>query len=53
MPNDRSNVSFFLPSTTDRVETINRYFSSVKLSPMDVSEESFNVKENGISFDPS
>ena len=49
----RSNVYCFLPSTTDRAEKVNRYFNSVKLSPMDVSEESFNIKENGIFFDLS
>lgn len=54
LPTDRSNVYFFfLPSATDHAEKINRYFNSVKLSPMDVSEKSFNIKENGIFFGPS
>ena len=44
---------FFLPSATDHAEKINRYFNSVKLSPMDVSEKSFNIKENGIFIGPS
>ena len=50
---NRFNVYFVLPSTTDRAEKINRYFNSVKLSVMDVSEESFYIKENGIFFYPS
>lgn len=46
----RSNVYLFLPSTTERTGKINRYFSSVKLLPMDVSEESFNIKKMGDFF---
>ena len=53
LPADRSNVCFFLRSTTDHAKKINRYFNSVKLSPMDVSEKSFNIKENGIFIGPS
>lgn len=40
----------FLPSTTGRTGKINRYFSSLKLLPMDVSEESFNIKKMGDFF---
>ena len=52
-PTDLTFIFFFLPSATDHAEKINRYFNSVKLSPMDVSEKSFNIKENGIFIGPS
>lgn len=48
LPTDRSNVYFFfLPSATDHAEKINRYFNSVKLSPMDVSEKVLILKKMG------
>ena len=47
-----SNVFYFLPSTTDRSQEINRYLGSVNLSPIDIPENSFETKEN-VSFDPS
>ena len=34
-----SNVYFSLPSTTDRIEDINRHMESVNLSPIDISEK--------------
>ena len=46
-----SNLYFFLPSTTVRVEDINQYVGSVNLSPIDMLEKTFVVEEN-ISFDP-
>ena len=52
LPTDSSNVYFFLPSTTDRVEDINRYMGPVILSPIDIVESSFETEE-GVSFDPS
>ena len=45
---DFSNVFFFLPSTTDRIEEINRYVKSVNLSPTDIDASDF-----GPNFDPS
>ena len=43
-----SNVFFFLPSTTDRIEKISRYMNSVSLVPIDIE-----VSEFGEKFDPS
>ena len=51
LPADKSNVYFFLRTTLDRSEEINRYFNSVKLSPIDV-EEGF-ISDSRIIFDPS
>ena len=45
-----SNLYFLLPSATDRVEDINQYVESVRLSPIDMLEKTFVVEEN-ISFD--
>ena len=36
-----SVVYFFLPSTTDRIEKINRYHNSVNLSPINIDEKNF------------
>ena len=47
-----SNVFYFLLSTTDRSEEINRYLGSVNLSPIHIPENSFETKEN-VSFDQS
>ena len=43
LPADKSNVYFFLLATLDRSEEINRYFNSVKLSPIDVEEDLFLI----------
>ena len=40
--------SFFLPSTVNRVEKINKYLGSVNLNAVDV-----NISEFGKNFDPS
>ena len=40
-----------MPSTTDRVKYINRYIGPVKLIPIDIQEDSFEIK--GGKFDPS
>ena len=45
---DYSKIFFFLPSTTDRVETINRYINSVNLMPIDIDPIEF-----GKDFDSS
>ena len=47
-----SNVYYFLPSTTDRLEEINRHMGSVNLSPIDISEKTLEV-EDGVQFDNS
>ena len=52
LPTDSSNIYFFLPSTTDRVEKINSHLGSVNLSPIDIAENAFDVQE-GVNFDPS
>ena len=44
--------TFFLPSTTDRSENINRYLRSVNLLPTDIAKSSFET-EDAISFDPA
>ena len=44
--------TFFLPSTTDHSENINRYLRSVNLLPIDIAESSFET-EDAISFDPA
>ena len=46
-----SKTYFFLPSTTDRIEEINRYMSSVNLIPTDIPQNEFEV--GGGNFDPS
>ena len=50
---DKYNIYFFLPATIDRSEKISRYFNSVKLSPIDIDENSFVICKDGISFDLS
>ena len=47
-----SNVYYFLPSTTDRVEEINRHMGSVHLSPINISEKTFEIEDN-FQSDPS
>ena len=47
-----SRVYYFLPSTTDRSEKINRYLGSVNISPIDVPENTFET-ENNVTLDPS
>ena len=48
---ESSKTYFFLPSTTDRIEEINRYMSSVNLIPTDIPQNEFEV--GGGNFDPS
>ena len=45
---DFSKLFFFLSSTTDRIETINRYMNSVNLMPTDIDPSEF-----GEDFHPS
>ena len=47
-----SKVYYFLPSTTDRSEKINRHLGSVNISPIDVPENTFET-ENNVALDPS
>ena len=42
---------FFLPSTTDQIEDINRYINSVNLVPTDINQNKFEAE--GRNFDPS
>ena len=42
------SVFIFLPSTTDRVQEINKYIGSVNLSPINIE-----ISEFGDIFDPS
>ena len=41
-----SNIYYFLPSTTDRVEETNRHMGSVNLTPIDIPENTFEVEDN-------
>ena len=45
---DSSNIFFFLPSTIDRIDKINKYLGSVNLNANDI-----NIDEFGQNFDPS
>ena len=45
---DSSNIFFFLPSTVDRIEKINKYLGSVNLNAIDI-----DISEFGENFDPS
>ena len=49
---DSSEIFYFLPSTTDRVEEINHHMGPVNLYPIDIHYNSFEVDGN-VSFDPS
>ena len=48
LDSDLSKTFFYLPSTVDRNEKINKYLNSVNLKPMTI-----NHKEFGEDFDPS
>ena len=45
---DFSNVFFFLPSTTDRIEDVNRYLGPVNLNPIYTEFSEFDL-----NFEPS
>ena len=47
-----SNLYYFLPSITDRSESINQHMNSVNLTPIDITEKTFEV-EDDVAFDPS
>ena len=47
-----SNLHYFLLLTTDRSEKINRYLGYVNISTVNISEATFETKEN-VSFDTS
>ena len=47
-----SNVYYFLPSTTDKVEEINKHMRSINLLPIDIPEKTSEVEDN-VQFDPS
>ena len=46
-----SNLYYFLPSTTDRVEDINRHRGFINLLSIDIPEKTFEVEDN-VQFDP-
>ena len=52
MQTSYSNVYYFLPSTNERNEEINRHLGSVIISPIEITGNSFET-ENDFSFDPS
>ena len=41
---DSSNIYFFLPSTTNKVEDINKYMGSVNLVPIEIKEGNFEFE---------
>ena len=51
MQTDFSQIYYFLPSITDRIEEINRHMGSVNLLPIDISEETLEV--DGMPLDSS
>ena len=48
---ESSKTHFFLSSTTDRIESINRYINSVNLISIDIHPNEFEA--DGGTFDPS
>ena len=52
MKNDYSTLFFYLPSTTDRSESINQYMDHVSLHPIDCPYESFRHTKTGDDFVP-
>ena len=49
---DFSNLYYFLPSITDRSDTINQHMKSVNLRAIDIPDKTFEVK-GSLAFDPS
>ena len=49
---NHSHTYFFLLSTTNRIEEINRHMGFVNLLSIDIAEDNFEVEGN-IPFDPS
>ena len=41
-----SNIYYFLTSTNDRVQEINRHMGTVNLTPIDIPENTFEVEDN-------
>ena len=37
-----SNINFFLPSITDRIEDVNQCFKNVSISPIDITQKQFD-----------
>lgn len=52
-PRTGSPFTFFLPVTIDISENISRYFNLVKLSPIDIEEDSIINGKDEISLNPS
>ena len=42
---DSSNIYFFFPWTTNRIEDINKYMGSVNLVSIDIQEDNFEIEE--------
>ena len=49
---DFSNIYFFLPAITDRLEEINQYLNNVSISPIDITEQQLDGWSR-TKFDPS
>ena len=50
---ESSQIFFYLPSTVDRSEKINKYMTSVYLKPFHAEQSSQNLKRNADAFLPS
>ena len=48
---DSPNIYFFFPSTSSRIEDINKYMGSVNLVSIDIQEDNFEIEER--TFDLS
>ena len=45
-----SCLYFFLPSITDRSETVNQYLNNVSISPLDIKQEQLNAWTDNVAF---
>ena len=48
----KSFLYFFLPSVTDRSETVNQYLNNICISPLDIKQEQLSVWGGNVMFNP-
>ena len=48
-----SHLYFFLPSITDKSESVNQYLKNISISPLDIKQEQLNAWANNIAFKPN
>ena len=46
------SMYFFLPSITDRSETVNQYLNNISVSPLDIKQEQLNAWADNVAFNP-